>query len=79
MYRQALIYLSTLFRFNVTIQSTSKLHFIEHFRQLLTNIGFKHIISIPNVYIRVNQGNIFEHALVHLVNEDELIVHFYAE
>ncbi|CAF1370973.1 unnamed protein product [Adineta steineri] len=42
------------------------------------------ILILPNVYIRVNQGNIFEHVLIHLVNEDDvieedLIVHFYAE
>ncbi|CAF1558443.1 unnamed protein product [Adineta steineri] len=84
MYRQAFIYMNTLFRLDVNIQSPSKFHLIEHFRQLLINLGFKHIISLPNVYIRVNQGNIFEHVLIHLVNEDDvieedLIVHFYAE
>ncbi|CAF2724379.1 unnamed protein product [Rotaria sp. Silwood2] len=84
MYRQALIYLNTLFRLDINIQSITKLHLIEHFRQLLSNIGFNSIIHIPNVYIRNNKGNIFEHALIHLVNEDDfivddLIVHFYAE
>ncbi|CAF4621056.1 unnamed protein product, partial [Rotaria sp. Silwood2] len=76
--------LNTLFRLDINIQSITKLHLIEHFRQLLSNIGFNSIIHIPNVYIRNNKGNIFEHALIHLVNEDDfivddLIVHFYAE
>ncbi|CAF0792750.1 unnamed protein product [Rotaria sordida] len=87
MYRQALIYLNTLFRLDINIQSTTtttKFHLIKHFKQLLSNMGFNSINHIPNVYIRINQGNIFEHVLIHLVNEDDLIVddlivHFYAE
>ncbi|CAF3337489.1 unnamed protein product [Rotaria sp. Silwood1] len=85
MYRQALIYVNTLFRLDLNIQSTTtKFQLIEHFRQLLSTIGFNPIIHMPNVYIRVNKGNIFEHVLIHLVNEDnfivdDLIVHFYAE
>jgi hypothetical protein len=79
MYQQAFIYLNTLFRMDVKIESTSSFHFIEHFTQLLENIGFKNIFNIPNVYLRVNRGNIFEHVLIHIVNEDDFIVHFYAE
>jgi hypothetical protein len=84
MYRHALIYLNTLFRLDISIQSTSKVQLIQYFQQLLSNIGFQKMISIPNVYIRVNEGNIFEHVAIHLVNEDQvimddLIVHFYAE
>jgi len=79
MYQQALIYLNTLFRLSINIESTSKVHFIEHFRQLLLTIGFKQILNLPNVYIRVNQGNIFEHVLIQLDIKDDLIVHFYAE
>ncbi len=84
MYQQAFIYLNTLVRLDVKIESSSKIHFIEHFKQLLENIGFKYIVNISNVYLRVNEGNIFEHIMIHIVNEgdymeDDLIVHFYAE
>ncbi|UJR25167.1 hypothetical protein I4U23_006523 [Adineta vaga] len=78
-YRQALIYCSTLSRFDINIQSTSTIRFIEYFQQLLMNMGFKQLITIPNGYIRVNQGNIFEHAMIHFIEDNDLIVHFYAE
>ncbi|CAF4180315.1 unnamed protein product [Rotaria magnacalcarata] len=83
-YQQAFIYLNTLFRLEMNLQSTIKIHLIEHFRQLLSNLGFSSIIHVPNVYIRINKGNIFEHIVIHLINEDDLIaedlnVHFYAE
>lgn len=84
MYRQAFVYLNTLFRLDVTIQSaTTKFQLIEHFRELLSNLGYNRIINLSNVYMRVNEGNIFEHAAIQLVNEDdfitdELIVRFYA-
>ncbi|CAF3453563.1 unnamed protein product [Rotaria socialis] len=83
-YQQAFIYLNTLFRLEMNLQSTIKIHLIEHFRQLLSNLGFNSIIHVPNVYIRINKGNIFEHVVIHLINEDDfiaedLIVHFYAE
>ncbi|CAF4736611.1 unnamed protein product [Rotaria socialis] len=83
-YQQAFIYLNTLFRLEMKLQSTIRIHLIEHFRQLLSNLGFNSIIHVPNVYIRINKGNIFEHVLIHLINDDDfiaedLIVHFYAE
>lgn len=66
---------------SLNIESTSKYDLIEHFHQLLSTIDFK---KISNVYIRYNPGDIFEHAVVYLANEDEfivddLIVHFYAK
>ena len=66
------------------IQSVSKFHLTEQFQQLLAAIAFEPIVSLSNVYMRVNKGGLFEHVLIHLVNEDELviddlIVHFYAE
>ena len=84
MYQQAFIYLNTLVRLDVKIESSSKFHSIEHFKQLLENIGFKCIVNISNVYLRVHEGNIFEHIMIHIINgedyiEDDLIVHFYAE
>jgi len=72
---QVFIYLNTLFRLNLHIESTSKLSI----RQLLSTIGFQQILHLSNVYIRINQGNIFEHILIHLLNEDDSIVHFYAK
>jgi len=79
MYQQAFIYLNTLFRLSINIESISKHDFIEHLQQLLLTIGFKHILNQSNVYIRINEGNIFEHILIHIVNEEDLIVHFYAK
>ena len=78
-YRQAFIYFRTLSSLSITIQSTSKFHLIEHFQQLLTTIGFKQILTLSNMYVRVNQGNIFEHILIEFVDEDDLFVHFYAQ
>jgi hypothetical protein len=78
-YQQAFIYFNTLFRLSINIESISKFDFIEHLRQLLLTIGFKHILNQSNIYIRINEGNIFEHILIHIVNEDDLIVHFYAK
>ena len=62
----------------------SKFHLTEQFQELLFDLGFERIVSLSNVYMRVNGGGLFEHVLIHLVNEDELviddlIVHFYAE
>jgi len=79
MYQQALIYLNTLFRLSINIESTSKFQFIEHFQELLSTIEFKPILNQPNFYIRINEGNIFEHILIHFVNQDDLIIHFYAK
>ncbi|CAF1167076.1 unnamed protein product [Adineta ricciae] len=78
-YRQAFIYFSTLSSLSITIQSTSKFQLIEHFQQLLTTIGFKQILTLSNMYVRVSQGNIFEHVLIQFVDEDDLFVHFYAQ
>lgn len=84
MHQQMLIYLNTLFRFGVTIVSKSKIYLMEDLRALLSNLGFQAMRNVANAYLRLDEGNIFEHALVHLVGEDEfmtddLIVHFYAE
>ncbi|CAF1241902.1 unnamed protein product [Adineta ricciae] len=78
-YRQAFIYFSTLSSLSITIESTSKFHLIENFQQLLTTIGFKQILTLSNMYVRVSQGNIFEHVLIQFVDEDDLLVHFYAQ
>jgi hypothetical protein len=70
MSHQAFIYLNTLFRLNLHIESTT------HLRELLSTIGFQQIVHLSNVYIRINQGTIFEHILIH---QDDSIVHFYAK
>ena len=79
MYQQGLIYFQTFFRLTLNIQSTSKPALIEHFQQFLSTIGFRSIIDQSNVFIRINEGNIFENVLIHLVNEDNLIIRFYAK
>ena len=84
MHQQVLIYLNTLVRLGVTIESKSKIYLMEDLRALLSNLGFEAMRNVSNAYLRLDEGNIFEHALVHLVGEDEfmtadLIVHFYAE
>ena len=78
-HQQALIYLNTFSRLPVRIESKSKIYLIEDFQRLLANLGFQALRNIPNAYLRLDEGNIFEHAVVHLLGEDDLIVHFYAE
>jgi hypothetical protein len=72
---QTFIYLNTLSRLDLHIESTSKLHF----HQLLTTIGFDQIPNLSNVFIRISEGTIFEHILIDLTNNDDFIVHFYAK
>lgn len=76
MYQQGLIYFQTFFRLTINIRSTSKPAPIEQF---LSTIGFRSIIDQSNVFIRINEGNIFENVLIHLVDEDDLIIRFYAK
>lgn len=83
--RQVSIYLNTFTQVGITIQSTSKFVVIEDFRRLLLSIGFKQIDAVSNGYLRIDEGNLFEHAVIQLVNADEfmtdddLLVHFYTE
>lgn len=79
MYQQGLIYFQTFFRLAVRIQSTSKLTLIEHCIQFLSTIGFRSMIDQLNVYIRINEGNIFDNVLIHFMDEDHLIIRFYAK
>lgn len=85
MYHQAFMYLNTLCRLDINFQlTTSKNQFVENFGLLLSTIGFNRVTRIPNAYIRIGEGNVFEHVLIHWINEDDftddgLIVHFYAE
>ena len=78
------IYFNTFFRLDISIQSKSKFDLIGHCRRLFSNIGLKKLTMIADGYLRVDEGNIFEHVLIHLVNSeeflsDDLIIHFYAE
>lgn len=75
-YQQAMIYLNTLFHYSINIETISKIDFIEHFQQLLSTIGFKAFPNSTDFYIRINEGNIFEHIVIH---QDELVIHFYAK
>ena len=74
-----MIYLNSLFRLSVAIESPSTFRLFEHFQELISTIGFKQMPHLSNGYIRVNEGNIFEHVAIHLVPEDDFIVHLYAK
>lgn len=63
----------------IKIQSIPTSTFIEHFRQFLSIMNFQTMIDQSNVYIRINEGSIFDNVLIHLVNENDLIIHFYAK
>lgn len=72
--------MKTFFRLIVKIQSTAtSMALIEYFRQLLSITGFQTMIDQSNVYVRINEGSIFENVLIHLANEDDLTIHFYAK
>ena len=81
--RQISMYFNSFSRLAFLIESSSKYNLIEHFQRLLTSIDFIEVENCSNGFLRIDQGNIFEHALVHLVNanefmDEELIVHFYS-
>lgn len=77
--QQIIIYLNTLYNLSINIQTLSKDDFLEHIQQLLLTIGFKSNENFQDFYFRICEGNIFEHIIIHLIHQDDIIVHFYAK